>query len=88
MRHPLAALVLLAACSEASAPRDRRPQTDAATLAPDAAPKAFVDAAPQAFVDAAALQDAAVPATDTAAPDDEPPVMRATWRSAGLAGVP
>jgi len=73
VRYPLAALVLLAACSEASAPRDQRPQTDAATLAPDAAPpqdaapQAFVDAAPQALVDAAP-QDAAVQATDTAAP--------------------
>ena len=27
-------------------------------------------------------------ATETAAPDEEPPVIRATWRSAGLAGVP
>jgi hypothetical protein len=73
VRYPLAALVLLAACSEASPPREQRPQTDAATLAQDAAspqdaaPQAFVDAAPQAFVDAAP-QDAAVQATDTAAP--------------------
>ena len=31
---------------------------------------------------------AAPAATDTAAPDDEPPGMRSTWVSAGLTGVP
>ena len=76
MRCPLAALVLLAACSEASPPREQRPQTDAATLAQDAATLAQDAAqpldAPQAFVDAAAPQDATVQAADTATPP--PPV--------------